>query len=68
MVDLGKKFKNWAGSYSKVPGSFRAIVPFQSLICVKLSLKWALDEVSMAKLMFPCIMANFCLLGTFNGW
>ena len=43
--------------------NFRGIVPIQSLISIKLSLKLALDEVSMTKLMhllqwddhlFPC--------------
>ena len=32
--------------------NFRSIIPIQSLISIKLSLKWALDEVSMTKLMY----------------
>ena len=31
--------------------NFLVIVPIQSLISIKWSLKWALDEVSMTKLM-----------------
>ena len=49
--------------------NFRGIVPIQSLISVKLSLKWALDEVSTTKLMFPYIMGNgkFCMFLSLNG-
>ena len=39
-------------SHKKEMSNFRGIVPIQSLISIKLSLKQALVEVSMTKLMY----------------
>ena len=39
-------------SHKKETSNFRGIVPIQSLISIKLSIKKALDEVSMTKLMY----------------
>ena len=46
----------------KETSNFRGIVPIQSLISVKLSLKWALDEVSTINLTFPCVMEVLTIL------
>ena len=42
------------------------MVPFQSLISIKLSLKWALDEVSTINLTFPCVMEVLTILTIFH--
>ena len=47
--------------------NFKAIVPIQSLISIKLSLKWALVETSMTKLIFSYLIAFFRVLGYFDG-
>ena len=53
---------NFAPPRKKEMSNFRGIVPIQSLISIKLSLKWAVDEVSMIKLTFPCIMESLTIL------
>ena len=44
---------------------FTDIVPIQSFISAKLSLKWALDEVSTTKLMFHYIAGKWQILHVF---
>ena len=47
---------NYTPPRKQETSNFRGIVPIQFLISIKLSLKWALDEVSTIKLMFPCAL------------
>ena len=47
---------NYTPPRKQETSNFRGIVPIQFLISIKLSLKWALDEVSTIKLTFPCIL------------